>query len=74
VAVLQGFLRILWCSVVVNRGEVVVNCAANVVEKQPVFGASKIGHDFGLYFSRVMNSRWRYGLRVRNDDTGADTP
>jgi hypothetical protein len=38
-AVLQGFLRILWCGVVVIRGEVVVNCVVNVVEKQSVFGA-----------------------------------
>jgi hypothetical protein len=29
--VLQGFLRILWCSVVVNRGEFVVDCVVNVV-------------------------------------------
>src|ERR1700677_962709 len=28
--VLQGFLRILWCSVMVNRGEVVVDCVVNV--------------------------------------------
>jgi hypothetical protein len=41
VAVLQGFLRILWCSVVVNRGEVVVNCVAHVVEKQSFFWGLK---------------------------------
>jgi hypothetical protein len=28
--VLQGFLRILWCSVMVNRGDVVVDCVVNV--------------------------------------------
>jgi hypothetical protein len=39
VAILLGFLRILWCSVVVNRGEVVVDCVANMVEKQSFFGA-----------------------------------
>jgi hypothetical protein len=39
VAVLQGFLRILWCSVMVNRGEVVVNCVVNVVGKQSLFWA-----------------------------------
>jgi hypothetical protein len=29
--VLLGFLRISWCSVVVNRGEFVVDCVVNVV-------------------------------------------
>jgi hypothetical protein len=47
---LQGFLRIVWCSVVVNRGEFVVNCVVNVVEKRSLFGVQKVGQGFELYF------------------------
>jgi hypothetical protein len=38
------------CFVVVNRGEVVVDCVANVVEKLSLFGALNVGHHIWFYF------------------------
>jgi hypothetical protein len=65
VAVLQGFLRILWCNVVVIRGEFVVDCVANVVVKTPVFEARKIRQGFELYFAIVARSAMKGRLSVR---------
>jgi hypothetical protein len=56
VVVLQGFLRILRCNVVVIRGEFVVDCVVNVVVKMPVFEARKIRQGFELYFAIVAGS------------------
>jgi hypothetical protein len=39
--VLQGFLRISGCSVMVNRGEVVVDCVVNVDRKLPLLAVEK---------------------------------
>jgi hypothetical protein len=45
-----GFLRILWCSEVVNRGEVVVECVVNVVTGWTLFPGWKSRQDFQVYF------------------------
>ena len=47
---LQGVLAILVCIVVVNRGEVVVNCVVNVDSGTPLLWSLKIGHSFEVYF------------------------
>jgi hypothetical protein len=48
--VLQGFLRILWCSVMVNRGEVVVDCVVNVASLRTYFGIQNVGQGLRVYF------------------------
>jgi hypothetical protein len=48
--VLQGFLRISWCSVVVNHGEVVVDCVVNVVGGLTEFGSRNVGQGLRIYF------------------------
>jgi hypothetical protein len=47
---LLGIFAFLWCLGVVNRGEVVVECVANVVCCRSLFGGLKVGHLFQLYF------------------------
>jgi hypothetical protein len=47
---LLGIFAFLWCLYVVNRGEVVVECVANVVCCRPLFRGLKMGHLFQLYF------------------------
>jgi hypothetical protein len=49
-AFFQGVLAILVCIVVVNRGEVVVNCVVNVDSGTPLLWSLKIGHSFEVYF------------------------
>ena len=48
--VLQGVLQILVCFVVVNRGDVVVNCVVNRGVLCGVFRDRKICHFFEIYF------------------------
>jgi hypothetical protein len=55
---LLGNSRFLWCLCVVNRGEVVVECVANVVCCMPLFKGLKVGHLFQLYF---------HGPQIGND-------
>src|SRR5260370_32656067 len=47
---LQGVLRILVCFVVVNRGEVVVDCVVNRGVLCGVFRGRKTPHFFWIYF------------------------
>jgi hypothetical protein len=49
-AFLLGIFEILACFVVVNRGEVVVDCVVNVVCWLSLFGRLKVGQLFQLYF------------------------
>jgi hypothetical protein len=48
--VFVGIFEFLVCFAVVNRGEVVVECVANVGCSPPLFGGLKIGQYFELYF------------------------
>ena len=50
---LLGVFAFLVCFVMVNRGEVVVDCVANVVEKLSLFGALNVGHHFWFIFGGV---------------------
>jgi hypothetical protein len=59
----QGVLAILVCIVVVNRGEVVVNCVVNVDSGRTLLWSLKIGHGFEVYFEE--------GLRYSSDRCGA---
>ena len=56
VAFLLGYFDFLWCLWMVNRGEVVVICVANVVNGRSLFRGRKIGHSFQLYFSSVFET------------------
>jgi hypothetical protein len=47
---LLGILTIFGCSVVVNRGEVVVNCVVDVDSGTPLLWSLKVGHRFEVYF------------------------
>jgi hypothetical protein len=58
-AFLLGVLRFLVCFVVVNRGEVVVDCVVNVVCWLPLFRRLKVGQLFQLYFGWVLWCRDR---------------
>jgi hypothetical protein len=49
-AFLLGILSFFACFVVVNRGEVVVDCVVNVVCRLPLFRRLKVGQLFQLYF------------------------
>jgi hypothetical protein len=49
-AFLLGILSFLVCFVVVNCGEVVVDCVVNVVGRLPLFCRLKVGQLFQLYF------------------------
>jgi hypothetical protein len=49
-AFLLGFFEFLVCFVMVNRGEVVVDCVVNVVCWLSLFRRRKIGQVFQLYF------------------------
>jgi hypothetical protein len=62
--VLQGFLRILWCSVMVNRGEVVVDCVVNVASLRTYFGIQNVGQGLRVYFSGGGGP----GVRSRTDN------
>src|SRR3981189_1426451 len=48
--ILQGVLQILWCNVVVNRGEFVVGCVVKRGELTTTFPESKMCHYFDLFF------------------------
>jgi hypothetical protein len=45
-----GVFELCGCTMMVNRGEVVVNCVVNVDGGTSVFQGRKIGHRFQLYF------------------------
>jgi hypothetical protein len=47
---LQGFLRIMVCSVMVKRGEFVVIRVVNVDRGRPLLWRLKTGHGFEVYF------------------------
>src|ERR1700716_392939 len=49
-AILQGVLQILWCNVVVNRGEFVVGCVVKRGELTTTFPESKTRHFFEFIF------------------------
>jgi hypothetical protein len=57
--VLQGFLGFCRCTMMVNRGEVVVNCVVNADGGTSVFRGRKIGHHFQLYFLRGESILWK---------------
>ena len=57
---LQGVLRILVCFVVVNRGEVVVDCVVNRGVLHGVFRGRKTCHFFRIYF-RCRDWVWSGG-------------
>jgi hypothetical protein len=54
-----GYSRFCGGLCVVNRGEVVVECVANVVSCRPLFKGLKVGHLFQLYF---------HGPQIGNDE------
>jgi hypothetical protein len=54
VTFLLGFFQFLVCFMVVNRGEFVVECVANVVCSQPLFRGLGIGQLFELYFREAV--------------------
>ena len=57
--ILQGFLSFCDSTVMVNRGEVVVNCVVNADGGTSVFRGRKIGQHFQLYFFAGEVDLWK---------------
>src|SRR3979490_1083453 len=76
-AILQGVLQILWCNVVVNRGEFVVGCVVKRGELTTTFPESKMCHYFDLffvYFSLLIFASSSHETLAQFRDTSAHSP
>jgi hypothetical protein len=60
---LLGVFAFLVCFVMVNRGESVVSCVANVVNYRTLFGAWNVGQLFWIFFEKMIRARVGLGMR-----------